>query len=190
MDTFYAVFTIIEKLKGRGRTDQNGMAKSCQPLRKARERYCMIELRTMYTYELNDRYGDEYKTENTHINVEKKSLSLSRKHMGINPGSHHKVFCKLSPQKFSSKFNIMLDTNMRNVPNVIQTFLSSIRKSYLESIHEELGEVLKNKLSDFMFGQYYLQAIGFLEFKIYKQTRKKCQKTCVASFLITKVWSL
>ena len=59
-DTFYAVFTIIEKLKGRGRTDQNGMAKSCQPLRKARERYCMIELRTMYTYELNDRYGDEY----------------------------------------------------------------------------------------------------------------------------------
>ena len=29
----------------------------------------MMELNTMYPYGLNNRYGDEYKTENTYINV-------------------------------------------------------------------------------------------------------------------------
>ena len=29
----------------------------------------MMELRTICPYGLNDRYGDEYKIENTHINV-------------------------------------------------------------------------------------------------------------------------
>ena len=60
----------------------------------------------------------------------------------------------------------MLDINIRDVTNFIRTCLSSMRKSHLESTHEALGQVLKNKLSDFMFGQYYLQAIGFIEFKI------------------------
>ena len=46
-----------------------------------------------------------------------------------------------------------------------------------ENIHEVLGEVLKNKSSDFTVAQYYLQAFGYIERKIYKpfvqQTRKK-----------------
>ena len=49
----------------------------------------------------------------------------------------------------------MLDTNFRDVPNFIKTSLSSIKNSHLKSTHGVLSEVSKNKLSDFMFGQYY-----------------------------------
>ena len=51
--------TIILKWEGAGRTDQNSMDKSCQPLRKARESYWMMELRTIYPYDPNAWYGDE-----------------------------------------------------------------------------------------------------------------------------------
>ena len=62
--------TITEKLKGTDRTDRNGMDKLFQPLRKARKRFWMMELRIMYLYGLNYRY-DENK---------KKMLSLPKKH--------------------------------------------------------------------------------------------------------------
>ena len=64
-----------------------------------------------------------------------------------------------------------------------------MKKSQLKNTHEVLSEGLKNESSDFMFGQYNLQAISFIKSKIYKpfvrQTgEKKLQKTCVLSFLI------
>ena len=40
-----------------------------------------MELRAMYRYGLNNRYGDKYKTENMHINKAKKNLP--RKHNRI-----------------------------------------------------------------------------------------------------------
>ena len=42
---------------------------AAKPLRKARETYWMHELRTIFPYSLNDRIGDEFKTDNKHINV-------------------------------------------------------------------------------------------------------------------------
>ena len=95
----------------------------------------MVELRIMYTYGLNARYSGEYKIENT-LMWQKKFPSLPRKHKRINPGSIHKGFCKLAPQKFHRKFNTMLDTNIRDITNFIRTCLSSMRKSHLESTHE------------------------------------------------------
>ena len=65
---------IIEKWVEAGRSDRNGVNRSCQPLRKAREHYWMMKLKTMYPYGLNDRYDDEYKTENTHSNMSKNSI--------------------------------------------------------------------------------------------------------------------
>ena len=85
----------------------------------------------------------------------------------------------------------MFDTNFRDVPNFIKTSLSRIKNSHLKSTHGVLSEVSKNKLSDFMFGQYYLQTIDFIESNIYKlfaqQTRtKKTEKTCLVSFFDNK----
>ena len=84
------------------------------------------------------------------------------------------------------KFQQMLDTNFRDVPNFIKTSLSGIKNSHLKSTHGVLSEVSKNKLSDFMFGQYYLQTIDFIESNIYKlfaqQTRTKTPENLCSIF--------
>ena len=60
---------IIEKLEGPGRTDRNTTDFAAKPPRKAIETYKMYELQTVFPYGLNDRIGDEFKTDNKHINV-------------------------------------------------------------------------------------------------------------------------
>ena len=42
---------------------------AAKPLPKARETYWMHELQTIFPYGLNDRIGDEIKTDNKRINV-------------------------------------------------------------------------------------------------------------------------
>ena len=50
---------------------------AAKPLRKARETYWMHELQTIFPHGLNDRVGDEFKTDNKHIFIfAKKILSL------------------------------------------------------------------------------------------------------------------
>ena len=66
-----------------------------KPVRKVRELYWMMELRTVYPYGLNDRVGEEYKTANTHINVANKFPSLPRKYIRANRGTLHKGISKL-----------------------------------------------------------------------------------------------
>ena len=56
---------------------------AAKSLQKARETYWMHELRTIFPYGLNDR-GDEFKTDNKHINVAAKFSSLSRKYRCAN----------------------------------------------------------------------------------------------------------
>ena len=151
-------------MERRGRPDQNGSDNLSQPLTKAGKRHLMMELSSMYLYGLIDRYGYEYKTENTHINMAKNSHHYLGSINRINHEGLHKCFCKLSPKKFNSKFNTMLDTNIKDVPNFIQAFPSNMRKPHLKSTQEMLSLVLKSKSSEFMFGQHYLQAIDFIEF--------------------------
>ena len=67
-DSSYTV-NVIEKLEGAGRTERNNMDFAAKPLRKARETYWMHELRKIFPYGLNNRIGDEFKTDNKHINV-------------------------------------------------------------------------------------------------------------------------
>ena len=45
------------------------------PIHKDRETYWMHELRTIFPYSLNDRIGDEFKTDNKHINAAAKFSS-------------------------------------------------------------------------------------------------------------------
>ena len=49
---------------------------AAKPLRKAREIYWMHELQTIFPYGLNDRIGDEFQTDNKHINVAAKFSSI------------------------------------------------------------------------------------------------------------------
>ena len=57
------IANIIEKLEETGRTERNTMDFTAKPFRKARETYWMRELRTIFPYGLNDRIGDEFKTD-------------------------------------------------------------------------------------------------------------------------------
>ena len=67
-DSSYTL-NIIEKPEGTGLTDRNTMNFAAKPIRKARETYWIYEFRSIFPYGLNDRIGDEFKTDNKHINV-------------------------------------------------------------------------------------------------------------------------
>lgn len=75
--------TINKNLKGKGGRE------TCQTLRKVRECYWMMKWRAMYPYGLSNKHDDEYKSENTHINVVKKFPSLPSKHNRISWESLH-----------------------------------------------------------------------------------------------------
>ena len=70
------IVNITEKREGTGLTDRNAMNFAAKPLRIARETYWMHELRTVFPYGLNERIGNELKTDNKHINVAAKFSSL------------------------------------------------------------------------------------------------------------------
>ena len=62
----------------------------------------MHELRKIFPYGLNDRIGDEFKTDNKHINVAAKFSSLSRKYIRANRGKNlnPKILLTLSGSRF------------------------------------------------------------------------------------------
>ena len=60
-DAQYSV-QIIEKLEGNGRTERDVLDPTKSKLRKERELYWMLTLRTVYPYGLNDRIGNDFKT--------------------------------------------------------------------------------------------------------------------------------
>ena len=125
-DSSYTV-NIIEKLEGTGRTERNTMDFAAKPLRKARETYWMHELRTIFPYGLNDRIGNEFKTDNKHINVAAKFSSLPRKYSRANRDKNHKGVPRLLPQQFLKDLNHMLNTSIKYAPNFIRILISSMK---------------------------------------------------------------
>ena len=55
--------SIIEKLSGSGRDDNGIPIPGVTAERQKKEKKCMLTLHTVYTYDLNDRVGDEYMVE-------------------------------------------------------------------------------------------------------------------------------
>ena len=135
---------IIEKREGTGRSDRNNMGFAAKPIRKARETYWMRELGIFFPYGLNNRIGDEFKTDNKHINVATKFSSLPRKHTRANRGKNHKGATLLLPQQFLNDLNHVLNTSIKDDPNFIRILISKMKKSYLKISHE----LLSTKLCD------------------------------------------
>ena len=71
-----------------------------KPLRKARELYWMLKLRTVFPYGLNDRVGDEYKNENSDKQIGTKFKPLERNFDRIGRGKSKGSSVKLAPQTF------------------------------------------------------------------------------------------
>ena len=161
----------MKNFEGTGRTDRNTMGFAAKPLRRARETYLMHEFRTIFPYGLNDRIGDEFKTDNKHINVAAEFSSLARKYSRANRGKNHRGVPHLLPQQFVKDLNQMLSTSIKDAPNRIS--ISSIKKSYLKITHQLLSTKLCYSSSDFIFSIYYHQAIDLIKSKIYKPLTPK-----------------
>ena len=147
---------------------QTGILRILQPIRKARVTYWMHELRTIILFGLNDRIGDEFKTNNKHINVAPKFSSLLREHSRANHGENHKALPLLLPQQFLNDLNNMQNTNIKDAPNFIMISILSMKKSNLKITHELLSTKLCDSPPDFIFSIYYHQAIDLIESKISK----------------------
>ena len=167
---------IIEKLEETERTERNIMDFAAKPLRTSRETYWMHELRTIFPYGLNDKIGDEFKTNKKHIIVAAKFSSLPRKYSRANRGKNHKGVPHLLPQQFVKDLNQMLNTSIKDAPNFIRISISSMKKSYLKITHQLLSTKLCDSPTDFIFSIYYHQAIDLIESKIYKPLTPKSKK--------------
>ena len=56
---------------------------AAKPIRKDRETYWMHELRIIFPYSLNDRIGDEFKTDNKHINAAALNFHLYQENLVV-----------------------------------------------------------------------------------------------------------
>ena len=136
----------------------------------------MHELWTIFPYGLSDRIGDEFKTDNKHVNVTAKISSLSRKHSRVNCGKNHEGVPRLLPQKFLKDLNHMLNISIKDAPNFIRISISNMKKSHLKNTHELLSTKLCDSPPDSIFSIYYHQATDFIESKIYKPMALKSKK--------------
>ena len=89
-------------------------------------------IKNNFPYGLNDRVGDEFKTDKKHINVTAKFSSLPRKYSRANRGKNYKAVPRLLPQQFWKDLNHMLNANIKDAPNFIRISISSMKKSYLK----------------------------------------------------------
>ena len=89
---------------------------AAKPLWRARETYWMHELWAIFPYGLNGRIGDEFKTDNKHINIAAKFWSLPREYSRANLGKNHKGVPRLLPQEIVKDLNQMLNTTIKDAP--------------------------------------------------------------------------
>ena len=138
---------------------------AAKPIRKTRETYWMHELQTIFPYGLNDRIGDEFKTDNKHIKVVTKFSTVLGKQSRPTRGKNYKGTPLFLPQQFLNDLNDKLNTNIKDALNFIKILISSMEKSYLKITHELLRTKLFDSSPNFIFSIYYHQDIDFIESK-------------------------
>jgi len=184
-DATYEV-QILEKLEGSGRTDRNAMDMGAKPLRKSRELFWMLKLRTVYPYGLNDRVGDEWKKDDTHDTVAKRFPRLERKHARNSRGKNRYGNSNMNPKSFLIKLKNTLISNIKDAANFIRFTLSSIKKTDLKIIYSLLESEISNS-NNSQFSQWYLMALDLITSKLYKPIKtiiknKKPDNICSVFF--------
>ena len=124
----------------------------------------MLELRTVYLYGLIDQLGDEYKTDDAHVLVDKRFPSLLRKHNRISGGSSHKSNISLSPDEFLIKLKNHLNHNLSDPPNFSRISLLKINKFNFK----KTAVLLQNNLNDANNSIYCKW--NFMDFDVIKTT--------------------
>ena len=162
---------ILEKLKGKGRTERGALDASITQIRKAKEKEWMLKLRTVYPYGLNDRIGDEFKDDNCHMQVGNKFPALSRSFNRLGRGaSRYGQYTGITGARFATELKRVLDVDLPNAVNFIRKSLSSMKKSHLKYIHNIISDEISDYPSEFSFSQWYLVILDIIECKLYKPT--------------------
>ena len=179
---------LIEKLEGSGRDEDNKEDLKIKRLRKDKELKWMLSLRTVYPYGLNDRLGDEYKTDKNQKLIANEFNRLPRKHARICRGKNRTGTNRLSSIDFVNKFQLSLKNDIKNTMNFSRTSLSSMKKSSLKEVADIIGDEISLLAKDYPFIQWYLAILDFIEAKIYKpdppkQKRERPTHICIVEFV-------
>ena len=98
------------------------------------------------------------------------------KYSRTNRGKNHKGVPRLLPQQFLKDLNQMLNTSIKDAPNVIRISVTSMIKSYFKITHGLLSTKLCDSPPGFIFSINYHQPIDLIESKIYKPWAPKSKK--------------
>ncbi len=164
---------IIEKMEGSGRTERGAMDLKASSERKAREKYWMLKLRTVYPYGLNDRIGDEYKSVQNQSCVGKNFFALERQHQRFSRGKFRSSTDGLSIDIFLNNLKHHLENNISLTMNYIRISLSSMKKTKLKQLHSIVSNEIAEQQNDFVYLQWYLAIIDVIESKLYSETYEK-----------------
>ena len=174
---------ILEKLVGTGRTNRNAIDASITSYRKDREDYWIKLLRTAYPYGLNDRLSDDYMKDQDTSMIGLRFPPLKRSYQRLSRGLNRKGNTRLNHVEFLSTLDNMLIENLKDSLNFIRMSLSSMKKSELKLLGDNLNDLLLNKPIDFPFTQWYMVALDIIDCRIYKKPVSKPKRSPPSNIL-------
>ena len=165
---------VLEVITGTGRDVSGDMDPSVTKIRKDKEKYWMLKLRTVYPYGLNDMIGDEYR-HNLTTPIGTFFPSLPRKDT-----THVR-------KRFSSKINKPLDTFLLDFDNILRNnlpsamnfsriYISSLKRSRLRLLGDIINDYLARQSGKFPFLPWYEACLDIICTKIYKAPSKHVKK--------------
>ena len=167
---------ILEKLEGNGRTARGAIDPTLTCKRKERELYWMLKLRTVFPYGLNDRIGDEFKNEDTHVAVGKRFPRLIRSHPRVARGSLRKGKNQLTYLKFLEQLKHLLKNRLPEALNFIRISVTSFKKKDLKKLADAVNDILSDSDNQFNFHQWYSVIVDLIDTKLYKPKTAKVRK--------------
>ena len=180
---------ILEKLEENGKKAGNAFDASITSRRKQIEKTCMLKLRIVYLYGLNDGLGDEYKKDNAHMLVGNKFPPPPVRHNRIFRGNSHKNNNSSPPDEFLIKIKHNLNHDLSDVPNFFRLAILAINIFNLNNSAILLQDNLSDA-SNSIYCQWYSIVLDIIESTIIKpptlKFKKKETTNFCKSFLLNK----
>ena len=117
---------------------------------------------TVYLCGLNDRLGNEYKKEDTHVLLSIKFPPLTRKHHRVFRGTIHKNKNSFSPDELLFKLKHYLSYNLSDIPDFCRVYLLAMNKYNFENTAVLLQDNLDDDRNSIYF-QWYSLALDIIQ---------------------------
>ena len=137
----------------------------------------MLKLRTVFPYGLNDRIGDEFKTQESQYAIATRFLALKRTRPHIACGVAHKGDNVVTCTKFMQNLKTFLLNNLHDALNYIRISISSMKKSMLKQLANTINGELTDQPLDFEFNHWYSAILDLIDSKMYKPKPPKPKRS-------------